>query len=757
MSNRILILQSDPNGRKALNDFFLHRGDEVWTTTSVSQALSILEEQKPEIALIDLHLPEELWLSVLNQIRQGYPQTKVIITNREPDVRLELLAKEQGARVFLRAPFTTIWIERALNNLDSNDQESAESAQLQKELPKVRIPMRLKITFPYVLLALVFVLASGYLVSRYVLESLQERFTNQLIDAGKLSADWMVQEEERLLGTMRLLANTDTLAERLIEKDSQRLRDLALPVAINAREQAIEFLDQNGTSVLSLHHIPEGNLEAYQSTQGDTTFAEWSFVNKVLQNQVDERGDKFAGIISAPWGDFFYIAGPVKNDQGERVGVILIGKSLSTLLDEMREDTLAQTTIYSPIGQPIASTLFLQDRVPDLANEIVQSVRSRQNEASSIRNLTVASNAYSEILGPWEARGGEDLGVLGVALTQSFFIQPNLITRFQAVLAVGLIFLAVILIGVFTARQITLPLSQVVHAFSQVAEGNFKVKVPAKGNDEVMVLAHAFNYMVAGLQEGSIYRDLLGRTVSPQVREALRKSFASGELRLEGHIAEATVLISDIRNFTAISEKEDPSTILQWLNDYFRELVPIITKYGGVVDKFEGDALLAFFGILPTPLPPEESAYHACMAAVEMMQALQAINDARRARDEPALITGIGINTGSLTAGGLGTDDRLNYTIIGDTVNTAQRMQTLTRAFGESGAVIGETTLAALSERRLEFTLQPLGEHAFKGKSENLWVYRLLPSKEELVVSTIPTTMETDEGGRMLNERESNA
>ena len=755
MSKRILILQSDSNGRKALSDFFLSRGAEVWSTKSASEALIILEEQGPEIAFIDLHLPKELWLSILSKIRQEHPQTKAIITNREPDVRLELLAKEQGARVFLRAPFSSTWIERALNNLASRDQQSAGPSQLQKEMPRVRVPMRLKITFPYVLLALVFVLASGYLVSRYVMESLQERFTNQLIDAGKLSADWMVQEEERLLGTLRLLANTDTLAERLNEKDSQNLRDLALPIAVNGREEAVEFLDQNGTSVLSLHHIPEGNLEAYQWTQGDATIAEWGFVKKVIQNHSDTRGDKFAGVTSAPWGEYFYIAGPVKNDLGERVGVILVGKSLSTLLSEMRKHTLAQTTIYGPTGQPVASTLFLQDSVPHLAGGVVQSIQSRQNEESSIRNLAVASNTYSEILGPWEARGGEDLGVIGVALTQSFYIQPNLMTRFQAVLAVGLIFVAVILIGVFTARQITLPLSQVVRAFSQVAEGDFKVKVPAKGNDEVMVLAHAFNYMVAGLQEGSIYRDLLGRTVSPQVREALRKSFASGELRLEGHIAEATVLISDIRNFTAISEKEDPSTILQWLNEYFRELVPIITKNGGVVDKFEGDALLAFFGILPTPLPPEESAYHACMAAVEMMQALKSINEGRRERSDPALITGIGINTGSLTAGGLGTDDRLNYTIIGDTVNTAQRMQTLTRAFGESGAVVGESTLAALSERRLEFTLQPLGEHAFKGKSENLWVYRLLPSKEELDVSTIPIFMETNEGGRMLNEKES--
>jgi class 3 adenylate cyclase/DNA-binding response OmpR family regulator len=757
MPERILILQSDPNGRKALSDFFLHRGDEVWSTDSASKALNILDEQSPELAFIDLHLPEELWLNVLSHIRQDHSETKTIITNREPDVRLELLAKEQGARVFLRAPFTTAWIERALDKLTSRDQHPSSSSQLQRDLPRVRVPMRLKITFPYVLLALVFVLASSYLVSRYVLESLQERFTNQLIDAGKLSADWMVQEEERLLGTMRLLANTDTIAEGLMEKDSQKLRDLALPVAVNAREEAVEFLDRNGTSVLSLHHIPEGSMEAYQWTQGDPTFANWGFVQKVLQDQVDEHGDKFAGVIPAQWGDYFYIAGPVKNNQDERVGVILVGKSLSTLLSEMRKDTLAQSTIYNPAGEPVASTLFFQDKVPPLKVEDVKSIQTRQNEESSIRNLAVASSTYSEILGPWEARGGEDLGVIGVALTQSFFIQPNLMTRFQAVLAVTLIFMAVILIGVFTARQITLPLSQVVRAFSQVAEGNFKVKVPAKGNDEVMVLAHAFNYMVTGLQEGSIYRDLLGRTVSPQVREALRKSFASGELRLEGHNANATVLISDIRNFTAISEKEDPTTILQWLNEYFRELVPIITKFGGVVDKFEGDALLAFFGILPTPLPPEESAYHACLAAVEMMQTLKKINARRLERNEPALITGFGINTGSLTAGGLGTDDRLNYTIIGDTVNTAQRMQGLTRAFGESGAVVGESTLAALNEHRLEFALQPLGEHAFKGKSENLWVYRLLSSKEEMAISTIPLLMEVEEDGRMLNEKESNA
>jgi adenylate cyclase len=294
------------------------------------------------------------------------------------------------------------------------------------------------------------------------------------------------------------------------------------------------------------------------------------------------------------------------------------------------------------------------------------------------------------------------------------------------VVLVGLV--AVIILGIFLANQITSPLSKVVEASVELARGNLEVKVPSQGNDEVSVLAYAFNYMVSGLQEGIIYRDLLGRTVSPQVRETLRRSFASGDLRLEGQSAEATVLMSDIRGFTTLAEKEEPTRILQWLNEYFGELVPVINSHGGVVDKFEGDSLLAFFGILPSPLDAQASAYQACHAAIKMLHVIQEINTRRLAKGEPPLNTGIGVNTGSLIAGGLGTADRLNYTVIGDTVNTTQRIQGLTRSFGESGIIVSEYTLLALGEHRAEFNLEPLGEHTFKGKMELMWLYRLYPS-----------------------------
>jgi adenylate cyclase len=197
-------------------------------------------------------------------------------------------------------------------------------------------------------------------------------------------------------------------------------------------------------------------------------------------------------------------------------------------------------------------------------------------------------------------------------------------------------------------------------------------------------------------------------------------------LKLEGQEAVATVLMTDIREFTPLSEHTDPSTVLMWLNEYFGRLVPIVQAYGGVVNKFDGDAMLAFFGILPRTQSPKDGAYAACQAAVEILQAINQLNQERAARGDPPLITGIGINTGLVIAGGLGTSDRLHYTIIGDTVNTTQRLESLTRVlYTTSGIVIGHSTFAVLAEFGDQFSLESAGLHAVKGRSEQVLVYRL--------------------------------
>jgi adenylate cyclase len=169
-----------------------------------------------------------------------------------------------------------------------------------------------------------------------------------------------------------------------------------------------------------------------------------------------------------------------------------------------------------------------------------------------------------------------------------------------------------------------------------------------------------------------------------------------------------------------------------WLNEYFSQLVPVVAAHGGVVNKFDGDAMLAFFGILPRPLSPKQSAIAACQTALEMLEIIDRLNVLRAQRGEPQMITGIGVNTGVVIAGGLGTNDRMHYTIIGDTVNTTQRIEALTRGLMDcSGALVSQLTVNALGGSQGRFRLLPHGDHAVKGKSEPISVYQLLAAEEE--------------------------
>jgi adenylate cyclase len=732
MPLRVLVVNNEIDTAQLLARFFIERGDTAWTAGDVNQAVNMLDEAQPDLVVVDLHLPGSAWLELLRAIRQQHAQAGIIITNKYPDFQRELLAREQGVRVFLRQPFTARWIEQALSRLREETEPARRDekpAVKEPAAPRVRFPVRIKITVPYAILALLFAMAGAYVVSQVVLESIRDRYNNQLVTAGKQGTDWMVSEENRLLETLRLVANTSGIADAVQKSDAETVRSIVLPLAVNSSEEIVEVLDAHGTSVVSLRHKVGGDVSDFEYSRGDTLYTGWDFVQPVLARVVEQGRDKYAGYARAPWGDVFYVSGPIYTSDGSLAGVVLVGKKLSSIAREMSQANQADVTLYDIEGEPLASTLFaLPDEFYPLNSDQVQEVIANQDASSLVRDVALSNINYSEVLGPWEIRNGKDVGVLGVSMAELFLVRTSRITTTQIFLLVATAFLLVILIGVTLANQITRPLLRVVSASAEVAKGNLEVKVDPNGNDEVAVLAHSFNYMVAGLQEGSIYRDLLGRTVSPEVREQLRQTFTSGNLRLEGQEAVATVLMTDIRGFTTLSERVDPATVFRWLNEYFSQLVPIITSNSGVVNKFDGDAMLAFFGILPRLLNPRQSATAACQSAVDMLRAIEALNVHRIERGEPPLLTGIGINTGVVTAGGLGTSDRLHYTIIGDSVNSTQRMEALTRRlFNVSGAIISHATYVALGESRRLFDLEPLGSHEVKGKSEELLVYRLRP------------------------------
>jgi len=240
---------------------------------------------------------------------------------------------------------------------------------------------------------------------------------------------------------------------------------------------------------------------------------------------------------------------------------------------------------------------------------------------------------------------------------------------YAIIFIIGYTLSAGLLTSMLLTRSITRPLSQLQNAMRRVENNDFDVQVPVTSNDELGFLGEHFNQMTAGLRRGEQIRNLLNLYVSPEVaREALEKGATLG-----GQTVECTVLFSDIRAFTSLSEKMTPAELISKLNEYMSVMIEVVMSNGGFVNKFGGDSLLAVFG---TPLNPHpDHAVRAVRTALSMREALVVYNARQTATGRSAVRFGIGIATGDVVAGNVGGRGRLEYTVLGDTVNLAARLQ----------------------------------------------------------------------------------
>jgi adenylate cyclase len=281
-------------------------------------------------------------------------------------------------------------------------------------------------------------------------------------------------------------------------------------------------------------------------------------------------------------------------------------------------------------------------------------------------------------------------------------------------LAVAAIVVAVVL-AVVVSRSVAEPLARLEGEMIEVERGRLDARAPVVSNDEIGRLTEGFNRMVRGLQEREFLRETFGKYVSQEIRDEI----LAGRIALEGEPREATILFADIRDFTPWVEASDPREVVRDLNAYFTEMEAAIRAHGGLVVQYIGDEIEAVFG---APVARPDHAEQAVRAALDMRARLAAWNEARARAGQPRLRNGIGIHTGRVLAGNIGSADRLSYALVGDAVNLASRLQGLTKEL-HTDVLVSATTRARLDG---DLPLTPLPAVKVKGRTAEVEVYALV-------------------------------
>ncbi|HWK30969.1 MAG TPA: adenylate/guanylate cyclase domain-containing protein, partial [Terriglobales bacterium] len=255
-------------------------------------------------------------------------------------------------------------------------------------------------------------------------------------------------------------------------------------------------------------------------------------------------------------------------------------------------------------------------------------------------------------------------------------------------------------------------------SFMSSAHQWFPIAAPTLGFVGAFLSTGMIRYQTTG-RELRRTRGALNRYMSPQIVDYVLEN-----VNLAGNRGELSILFSDVRSFTTMTEAAEPMELIRTLNEYLAEMTDVIFKYGGVCDKFIGDGILAYWGGIT---PGDNHAEQASRAALEMLERLKVLNEGFKAEGRKELAIGIGINTGQVIYGEVGAGRRKEFTVIGDPVNLAARLESQTKDFGVC-LIISEFTAAKLNG---DFQLRPLGGVKVKGKTVETKIFELQSVREK--------------------------
>jgi class 3 adenylate cyclase len=514
--------------------------------------------------------------------------------------------------------------------------------------------------------------------------------------------------EEVARGRTMLLRLADRITLEMVRERPDEVRALLGEIQrVDPRFLQLNVFDQQGTSVLvsgtADQHEPPDRMGLSHALAGQP-FVSHPYVSPVFDRYV------------------LYLAAPLRGATTQNTGALTarwdLQNDLTGLLAASRFNRTGRMALLDGEGRVMADPDPARIRNDVAAHPAVREALQGKAGWIIVKNGAGEAElvAYRPVPAP-TTLGGKPWVLLSQERASDALAA---IHELWDDFAIGLTVVLVLCLVAATHAAVGLrrPLDRLLGFVHAVQGGDLTRRLGLSGRDEIGRLAIALNGMVEGLQERERVKEVFGRYVTTQVSQEILK----GEINLGGQRRRITMLFSDIRDFTAMSESMSPEQVVGFLNEYFTEMVDAVFDQQGVLDKFIGDGMMALFGSLDeAPDHPRR----AVRAALRMKALVAKINGERGVLGQAAIAIGIGIHTDDVIVGNIGSRKRLEYTAIGDGVNTCSRVEALNKEFGTT-ILITESTFGEVAD---EFDCRPLPEVALRGKTKIPRVFEVLSAR----------------------------
>ena len=539
-----------------------------------------------------------------------------------------------------------------------------------------------------------------FAVSRVSQDSARKQIDRDLVSTARIFRNTLVRQGRDLLEKARLLSSDFAFKQAFASRDYGTMLSALQNHRIRMQADVMMLCTLDG-------HILTDTLHPDDNDDSDGSFPVPGLFDRIMDSETGEL--QAIGQID----DAVYQLAIVPLFTPEPSAFIVIG----FLIDENFARELSATARDTEVSllqkrQSSGWQLFATTLPPTLASDLSGRADISTLPSDQTRMITQAGQQYISMAVPFGSGARPGIALLQRSLDQQ-------LSAYRALSRVLLgIFLLSLLMSLaaawFMARSVVRPVKILERGARKIAAGDFGHRVQIRQQDELGQLADTFNEMGSGLAERDRVRNLLGKVVSPEIAEEL----LSRQIELGGEEREVTVLFSDIRNFTGLCEKLAPGDVVRLLNSWFTRANEVIERHGGVVDKYIGDAVMALFG---APLDKPGAAARAVGAGLDLQQAIRQMNKGLITAGTPSLNIGIGIHTSQVLAGNMGSASRLNYTVIGDGVNLASRLESLCKYYGVESIVSEDTRRQAPA-----YAYRELDRVCVKGRQQPVTIYQPL-------------------------------